>query len=193
MERNDFERALVERYGKGNRMNGTGADWLMLFFSERNRPMRCRAEGEIMIDLMRDNDDIGGFLRALHHDERLRITSQAWGEFAKRENWSLPVADGARRYLVHADAGSVKIGDVGGTCGFCISNGWGDGTFAVIVAEPDQINRSWFTSTPCHVEGRFRLYGYDCDELADDAEDSMTFEGRFSVYVREGTVAFVRI
>ena len=190
MDYTTFEAALRERYGEGNAMFSKGGAWV--FACCEARPNSCMNQPKIIRELWENASDFDSFLNAMHHDERLRLTSQAWAEFAKLEGWSVPFGDGAVRIATHSNRGEVKIGDLAGTCAFGVDNGYGDGITSVFIAEEGQINTSWFSSVSM-IEGEFQVYGYDCDPLAPATEESTILSGKYLVYARAGIVAFVRM
>lgn len=132
-----------------------------------------------------------GFLKAVQMDERLMYTSQAYGEIGRLDRWPIKVKPGCLidSFTVGSDAGSVKLGDVAGTCGFMVPNGFGDGSHGVAIVERRGFNEHamrFITS----VEGRFQIYTYDCADLAPAGPDAKIIEGRYGVYAQDGTVFF---
>lgn len=92
-------------------------------------------------------------------------------------------------FIVWSDAGSVKLGDVAGTCGFMVPNGYGDGCHGVTIVKRGGFNKHAMRNVTS-VEGRFQIYTYDCADLAPAGPDAKVIEGRYGVYAQDGTVFF---
>lgn len=124
-------------------------------------------------------------------DRRLMYASQAYGEIGRLLGWPIKVKPGCQIdcFSVVSDAGSVKLGDLAGTCGFMVPNGFGDGCHEVgIVKKGGFNNRAMRFITS--VEGKFQIYAYDCADLAPAGPDAKVIEGCYGVYAQDGTVFF---
>lgn len=146
---------------------------------------------EIYKEHWREARTFNGFLMAVQMDERLMYASQAYGEIGRLLGWPVNVKPGCLidSFIVGSDAGSVQLGDLAGTCGFLIPNGYGDGSHAVRIVERRGFNKHamrFITS----VEGRFQIYTYDCCNLTPAGPDAKVIEGRYGVYAQDGTVVF---
>lgn len=153
----------------------------------------CRDQPEIMRELCEASDDLDDFLARVRVDDRLRTSSQAWGEIAKVRDWEPleAVGDGADVYHAMSDAGGVLIGDLAGTFGIIIDNGYGDGQTDVVVADDrDQVNGDRFEFVTS-IKGQTVVYDYDCAELGDGCALAY-LDGRYGVYSGDRCVVFVR-
>lgn len=122
-----------------------------------------------------------------------RFTSQAWAELAKAECWPLAAMVPDEKFVFTSEAGGVLVGDVAGTCGMVVPNGYGDGATEVLVyTDPKRVNLHQLEFWDV-LEGKWRLYEYDCAELAPATKDTFVLSGRTMVYYGEGTVVFVAI
>lgn len=154
----------------------------------------CPDQRAIMRELCDESDDLDEFLERVHGDGRLRTTSQAWGELAKAMGWGPlgAISESAQVYFTSSDAGGVLVGDLSGTFGIVVNNGYGDGKTMVVVADRGQVNgdRFRFETT---IEGQAKVYRYDCADLSDDPGDAVTIlDGRHGVYYGDGCVVFER-
>lgn len=156
-----------------------------------NDQLSCPRSAEIYDEHWREASTFNGFLKAVQMDRRLMYVSQAYGEIGRLLGWPVKVKPGCLidDFIVGSDAGSVKLGDLAGICGFLIPNGNGDGSHAVRIVERGGFNKSamrFITS----VEGQFQIYTYDCADLAPAGPDAKIIEGRYGVYAQDGTVFF---
>ena len=131
------------------------------------------------------------FLRNVEADDRLKYVSQAYGELCKIYNFGAPVRiDGQHRRSVECDAGGVQIGDLAGTVVMRIPNCAGDGSTQVCIIEKGtdgRFNRNAFRFSAV-IEGRFQIYGSDCEEPT--PSDHADLDGRYAAYAYSGTVVF---
>ncbi len=124
-----------------------------------------------------------------HQEER---SKQFYQELMRRERpalcWKFIREEfGERCFKTESDAGSVKVGNK--QFSVLIPNGEGDGVtrVAVFAKESDFICNSimdFFTI----IDGEFNIFAYDCGNAV-----SRTLQGRYSVYVWQGFVAFVAL
>lgn len=143
--------------------------------------------------------DWHAFLNKVHADRDLARSSQTWGVLAQRFGWDVPIDSSrvAARFFAHADAGSIKIGDMAGTCAVLLPNGYGDGVCEAVVMDrcrEGELKHGGFNSCALNfltsVSGTFQVYGYDCSPSR-VGEDEPFLDGDYLVYYGGRKVLFV--
>lgn len=96
-----------------------------------------------------------------------------------------------KRY--ECDAGTIMIGN--DKFRVNVSNGYGDGCFAVDVIDDYNLTPPRYFKWKCAVEGEnFHIYDYDCleeDEL-NEKHILFTLSGSYAVYAGEGNILLLR-
>lgn len=136
--------------------------------------------------------DFETFLLAIRNDESLWYTSQAYGLMHKRLHWrTMPINPACveRTLYTIADGGSVRIGDLAGTCAMYIPNGYGDGETRVCVTGVNGFNKAAFDYIGS-ISGCFQIYGTDHAPFG--PTDAVDLDGSYGVYSANGIVVFER-
>lgn len=145
--------------------------------------------------------DWHSFLGKVQSDRDLARASQAWGELAQWYGWdgAIDPSRVAKRFFAEADAGSIKIGDMAGTCSVLMPNGYGDGVCEALVMDephPGELEHGGFNSCAFRfltsVSGKFQVYGYDCSPLRASGTEPF-LDGEYMVYSAARKVVFVPI
>lgn len=141
------------------------------------------------------------FVRLVLSDISL-MPKQFYGELSKRES-AFDHADrvirmidlaGAKHYTTYADAGSVLMKSMDGSCSVQLPNGLGDGKMIVAIFDDEtKFFPNMMNFTGVVVNGQFRIMAYDCDMGADAVYPSVAeISGSYFVYNYDGIVALVR-
>lgn len=180
----------IENMRKKIREIGRDGDFIYKCITNDDQ-LDCPGSAAVYEEHWRAASSFNGFLKAVQMDERLMYTSQAYGEIGRLYRWPIKVKPGCLidGFIVGSDAGSVKLGDVAGTCGFMVLNGYGDGCHGVTIVKRGGFNKHAMRIVTS-VEGRFQIYTYDCADLAPAGPDAKVIEGRYGVYAQDGTVFF---
>lgn len=132
------------------------------------------------------------FLLAVRNDESLWYTSQAYGLMHKRLRWrTMPINPAYVEKTLHtiADGGSVRIGDLAGTCAMHIPNGYGDGETLVCVTGANGFNKASFDYIGS-ISGSFRIHETDFGPFRSDGTADLN--GSYGIYSANGIVVFER-
>lgn len=134
--------------------------------------------------------DFERFLLSVRNDHSLRYTSQAYGLMHRRLRWrETPVnpASVKKTFLTIAEGGSVRIGDLAGTCVMYIPNGHGDGETHIYVTGVNGFNKGAFDYIGS-ISGRFQIY--ETDHSPFGPTDAADLDGSYGVYSADGIVVF---
>lgn len=126
----------IENMRKKIREIGREGDFIYKCITNDDQ-LDCPGSAAVYEEHWRAASSFNGFLKAVQMDERLMYTSQAYGEIGRLYRWPIKVKPGCLidGFIVGSDAGSVKLGDVAGTCGFMVLNGYGDGCHGVTIVK----------------------------------------------------------
>lgn len=161
----------------------------------RNSTLDCPQQEKTLLELWEKASNLPAFLGLLSQQSiDFKVSSQAYGEIARREGWGVARTADVRRVVTMSDAGSVLVVSADGQLRVSVPNGYGDGDTEVLVAEgANQINISSLDYQMA-LEGRFEVYDYDCASESGPFRGDvvLSLDGPYTVYSANGTVAFVR-
>lgn len=188
MEVSKMRETFVENFKNG--------DWL--YKCATCDTSSCPDQTKVTNRLWENAESVDDFMNAVRDCEELKYTSVFYSEAAELFKWEpaiyLPDEPEKSRYMiVMSDKGDVVFGDVAGTVSFGVACGSGDGAHEVFVIERDgaKFNENCFKFITS-IEGRFKIYDYDCAPLEPATDEDVVLEGRYFIYVRDNTMIVSR-
>lgn len=85
-----------------------------------------------------------------------------------------------KKYIYSCDGGALMLGNDDFTCHYL--NGYGDGEFCVFVCNVVPKAKRGVVKFVGSVQGKFKVYGYDCDK----DEVLCELDGTYGVYCNNG-------